>query len=163
MFANRDEMTPEQRLWGAVIERAFADAFVDEDFWKKTHHQEKNVFKFNYDQAHAWFSLGNKDFILTCQYAGLDPEWVMRLYHKRKAGKKRIPLDIRTIRKWAQAATCVMMLALGACTHQSPAPVERQFTIPNVKACVAEYDAAGFVGTREQYVDGCYRFAEWRF
>lgn len=161
MFDNQ-EMTPELILWGKVVEMAFSDAFVDEDFWKKTHHQERNVFKYNYDQAHAWFSLGNKDFILTCQYAGLDPEFVMRLYHKRKAGNKRLPLDIRTIRKSAQAATCVIMLTLGACA-QAPAPVERQFTIPNVKACIAEYDAEGFIGTREQYVDGCYRFAPVRF
>lgn len=161
MFDNQ-EMTPEQRLWVAVIERAFIDAFVDEDFWKKTHHQEKNVFKFNYDQAHAWFSLGNKDFIVTCQYANLDPAWVMRMYHERKKNHKPIPLSQKIARKLAKTATCVMLLALGACA-QSPAPVERQFTIPNVKACIAEYDADGFIGTRKQYVDGCYRFAPVRF
>ena len=71
MFDNQ-EMTPELILWGKVVEMAFSDAFVDEDFWKKTHHQERNVFKYNYDQAHAWFSLGNKDFIMTCQYAGVE-------------------------------------------------------------------------------------------
>lgn len=161
MFDNQ-EMTPKQRLWGAVIERAFMDAFVDENFWRKTHHQEKNVVKYNYDQAHAWFSLGNKDFILTCQYAGLDPAWIMRMYEERRGGKKIKLPSLRTARKWAHMASCVLLLAVGACV-QAPPPVERQFTIPNVKACIAEYDAAGFIGTREQYVDGCYRFAEWRF
>ena len=155
-------MTPEEKMWNAVIAQAFADAFPNDDHWEKNHKQLKNVFAYNHKQANAWFSLGNRDFILTCQNAGVDPEWVMRLYHKRKAGNKRLPLDIRTIRKSAQAATCVIMLTLGACA-QAPAPVERQFTIPNVKACIAEYDAEGFIGTREQYVDGCYRFAPVRF
>ena len=89
---DNQEMTPEQKLWGAVIERAFLDAFTEEDFWKKTHRQERNVFIFNYNKAHAWFSTKNKDFIITCQYADVDPEWVLRLYQKRKSGEKRIPI-----------------------------------------------------------------------
>lgn len=85
-------MTPEQKLWGAVIERAFLDVFSEENFWKKFHPQERNVYQYNWNQACAWFSLSNKDFIMTCQYAGVDPEWVMRLYHRRKSVEARTPI-----------------------------------------------------------------------
>lgn len=59
-------------------------------------------------------------------------------------------------------AIIILAAALTACT-QSPAPVSGEINIPSTKACVAEYDAEGFIGTREEYVAGCYRFAIRRF
>jgi hypothetical protein len=50
----------------------------------------------------------------------------------------------------------LIAIAASGCTSS-------KVSIPNVKACVAEYDAEGFIGTRDEYVDGCYRFAAVKF
>ena len=54
-------------------------------------------------------------------------------------------------------------LLLSACATQEPAPIRGNLIIPDVKACIAEYDGPGYVGTRAEYVAGCYRFATVRF
>ena len=56
----------------------------------------------------------------------------------------------------------LLALAASACATQDPAPVLGHRSIPDVKACVAEFDT-GFVGTQKEYERGCYRFAEVRF
>lgn len=159
------EMTPDQRLWWSVIERAFLDAFPSEKDWKRVHHQERNVFQYNLNQANAWFSLHNIHFRDVCHYAGLDPEYVLRLYNDKKSGRRQRQYDDRTIRKYAMRAASIAMLALtvSACATQEPAPLRSQMMIPDVKACIAEYDAPGFIGTRAEYVAGCFKFATVRF
>lgn len=52
-------------------------------------------------------------------------------------------------------------LVLSACT-QAPAQVGR-IMIPDVKACMAEYEPDGFIGTQAEYDAGCYQFASARF
>ena len=54
-------------------------------------------------------------------------------------------------------------LLTSACATQEPAPVLGHRSIPDVKACIAEYEPEGFIGTREEYNDGCYKFAAVRF
>ena len=154
-------MTPEEKMWNAVISQAFADAFPNDEHWEKNHKQLKNVFAYNHKQANAWFSLGNRDFILTCQNAGVDPEWVMRLYNQRAQKRDRISQGIRgAARRMAMIA--VMLLPLAACATQEPAQVGR-IMIPDVKACIAEYEPDGFIGTQAEYDAGCYKFASVRF
>lgn len=53
-------------------------------------------------------------------------------------------------------------LLTSACATQEPAQVGR-FIIPDVRACMAEYEPEGFIGTQEEYNDGCYKFAAVRF
>lgn len=53
-------------------------------------------------------------------------------------------------------------LLASACATQEPAQVGR-IIIPDVRACMAEYDAEGFIGTQEEYDGGCYKFAAVRF
>lgn len=163
---DQSEMTPEEKLWCAVIERAFLDAFPPDDYWKRTHKGEHNVFKYNLNQARAWFSIHNKSFRKCCQYAGLDPEYVLRLYQEKLSGKRQSTwLDERTIRKHAMRVVSIAAIALtvSACATQEPAPIRGNLMIPDVKACIAEYDGPGYVGTRADYIDGCYRFAPARF
>ena len=163
---DQSEMLPEQKLWCAVIERAFLDAFPPEDHWKRTHKGEHNVFEYNLNQARAWFSIHNKHFRTVCQYAGLDPEYILRLYREKLSGKRQSTwLDTRTIRKHAMRVVSIALLTLtvSACATQEPAPLRGEMMIPDVKACIAEYDGPGYVGTRADYVAGCYRFATVRF
>lgn len=119
------------------------------------------MFKYDYNSAHAWFNIGNRDFVTTCQNAGVDPEWVMRMYQQRKQQSERASQGIRgAARRMAMIA--MMLLPLAACATQEPAQVGR-FIIPDVKACMAEYEPEGFIGTQAEYDAGCYQFAAVRF
>ena len=53
-------------------------------------------------------------------------------------------------------------LLTSACATQEPAQVGR-IIIPDVRACMAEYESEGFIGTQKEYNDGCYKFASVRF
>lgn len=57
-------MANEQRLWAAVILRALEDA--SSRSWK---------MRYERDDAIAWFQ--TRDFRTVCDYAGLDPQWVL--------------------------------------------------------------------------------------
>lgn len=69
--------SPEIELWINVVARAMLDLGIQPvDDEKRAREGEKA----RRDAAHWIFSdLHAEDFELTCQYAGLDPEWVRRL------------------------------------------------------------------------------------
>jgi len=74
----------------------------------------------------------------------------------------------RPARPRTAALALLFGLTLSACAGQtSPAPVQTSLvarpTIADIKACVAEYSPADVLGTREDYVRGCYQFAPARF
>ena len=63
-------------LWVAVLERAVHDAFFQNDF------REAKI-------SLAWLDRNNKDFRLVCEFAGKDPDYIIRkLYVKKQARKK---------------------------------------------------------------------------
>lgn len=162
IFAN-PEMQPEQRVWASLIDQLMQDAFR---LKSNARHANYNSVQHVIDQAHSWFSIHSKDFVMVCDMAGYDPGFVMREYEKEKKRTGRGNWrDIKTVRKHLQQIGVATMLALtvSACATQKPAPLRGDVMIPDVKACIAEYDEPGFIGTREEYVAGCYRFATVRF
>jgi len=141
-------MTPEQKLWVAVLAQAAADALTKkETVFGGTGIKDKR-------EAIDFYEKHSRHFHNVCDNAGLEPTYVKRQYEMAKAEK----ISVKTFhRKLLSALSCVLIaIAASGCT--SP-----KVSIPNVKACVAEYDAEGFIGTRDEYVDGCYRFAAVRF
>lgn len=77
-------MEGEQRLWIAVIENAFVDAFrrVKKDYKtnKKTdaiNHTEEYMIR---KRARNFLTFDRPNFRRVCAYAGLNPKWVMRKY-----------------------------------------------------------------------------------
>jgi hypothetical protein len=154
------EMTAEQKLWTAVVSQAFHDAFPPTYFTNKMRKQDRNAYTMTVSQAHNWFSLGNRDFVEICQLAGLEPGYVIRLYNERKNGTKTTSLLRGAVHR--MACVLLLVLPLAACATQEPAQVGR-IMIPDVKACLAEYEPKGFVGTQAEYDAGCYQFANVRF
>lgn len=65
-------MTPETRLWQAVLHRAFLDATAkdpsrDEDRWAKR-------------DAHSWITDCGRDFREVCSMAGMDADFLSAAY-----------------------------------------------------------------------------------
>jgi len=71
--------TPEIALWRAVI----LNAMVDGTLPSCTKEQKELVKK----QARSWFNLNDKGFIAVCIAAGLEPDCVIKAFH-RKTGRK---------------------------------------------------------------------------
>lgn len=162
IFAN-PEMLPEQRLWASLIDQLMRDAFK---LKRNARHSDYNSVQHVIDQAHSWFNIHSKDFVMVCDMAGYDPGFVMREYQKEQQRTGRGNWrDIKTVRKHLQQIGVATMLAMtvSACATQKPAPLQGDVMIPDIKACIAEYDEPGFIGTRAEYVAGCYRFAAVRF
>lgn len=59
----------EQSLWRAVITQALMDA---------SSNSKKVIDKVERARALAWFSMRNKDFLLVCALADLDPRYVLK-------------------------------------------------------------------------------------
>lgn len=141
-------MIPEQKMWVAVLAQAAADALTKkETVFGGTNIRDKR-------EAIDFYEKPSRHFHNVCDNAGLEPTYVKRQYEMAKAEK----ISVKTFhRKLLNALSCVLIaIAASGCT--SP-----KVSIPDVKACVAEYDAEGFIGTQDEYVDGCYRFAPVRF
>ncbi len=140
-------MTPEQKMWVAVLAQAAIDALSKKEITCGGEIKNKRESVRFYEKPSRYF----QD---VCDNAGLDHTYVKRLYEMAKA-EKITPKDFH--RKLLNALSCVLIaIAVSGCT--SP-----KISIPDVKACIAEYDAEGFIGTRDEYVDGCYQFAAVRF
>jgi hypothetical protein len=141
-------MIPEQKLWVAVLAQLAADALTKKEavFGGGKIRDKREAVDF--------YEKHSRHFYDVCDNAGLEPTYVKRQYKMAKSEK----ISVKTFhRKLLNALSCVLIsIAASGCT--SP-----KVSIPNVKACVAEYDAEGFIGTRDEYVDGCYRFAAVRF
>lgn len=65
---------PEMSLWNAVIVRAIEDAIGN---------HYAGDYGFNRDLAINWLERGGKDFRNVCEYAGLQPDYVQRIYRKK--------------------------------------------------------------------------------
>lgn len=77
-------MIGEQRLWIAVIENAFVDAFRRV---KKDYKTNKKIDAINHTEeymirkrAQNFLTFDRPNFRRVCAYAGLNPKWVMRKY-----------------------------------------------------------------------------------
>lgn len=68
------EKYAEQNLWKAVIVHA----------WREAIRSNKN------ERAHEWFKRDNRNFRLVCELAGLDPDFVCRLYTEYFTKNKKI-------------------------------------------------------------------------
>lgn len=65
-------MTPEQRLWQAVLHRAFLDATAD-DFARDEDRRAKR-------DAHRWITRCRSDFRQVCEMAGMDADFLSTAY-----------------------------------------------------------------------------------
>jgi hypothetical protein len=141
-------MIPEQKLWVAVLAQLAADALTKKEavFGGGKIRDKREAVDF--------YEKHSRHLHDVCDNAGLEPTYVKRQYEMAKAGKISVKIFHR---KLLNALSCVLIaIAASGCTSS-------KVSIPNVKACVAEYDAEGFIGTRDEYVDGCYRFAAVKF
>ena len=68
---NEEELSPETRLWRAVIQRAFEDVIYPG--------MERALIMFKY-QAHLWFVDDKKNFKLVCSLSGISEELVRGKY-----------------------------------------------------------------------------------
>lgn len=65
-------MTPEQRLWQAVVHRAFLDATNDDP------QTTENILAKR--EADTWISRCGKDFREVCSLAGMDADFLSEAY-----------------------------------------------------------------------------------
>lgn len=77
-------MQSEQRLWVAVLENAFVDAFRNvKKVYKtnpktdETYHTEEYMIR---KRARNFLTFDRPNFRRVCAYAGVNPKWVMRKY-----------------------------------------------------------------------------------
>jgi hypothetical protein len=68
---NEEELSPETKLWRAVIQRAFEDVIYPG--------MERSLIMFKY-QAHLWFVDDKENFKLICNLAGMSDEMVRNKY-----------------------------------------------------------------------------------
>lgn len=68
---NEEELSPETKLWRAVIQRAFEDVIYPG--------MERALIMFKY-QAHLWFVDDKSNFKLICNLAGMSEELVREKY-----------------------------------------------------------------------------------
>lgn len=72
------EVSPEIIMWRSVIVRTMLDCLeIDIHAWG---YARKVVIS----EAKEWFDINNKDFELVCDYADLEPHFVLRLLTKIK-------------------------------------------------------------------------------
>lgn len=64
-----NNLCPEKSLWKAVILQAFIDL---------KNNSKKKIANTYRVKAILWFNMNNNDFIATCHYAGLDPQYVWK-------------------------------------------------------------------------------------
>ena len=65
--------TPAELLYIEVIKKAFSDVF---NLGNASEQHQKLL----QSQAKTWFNEHNKDFRLICEYAGTEPEYIIRIY-----------------------------------------------------------------------------------
>ena len=68
-FLHISNLCPEKSLWKAVILQAFIDL---------KNNSKKKIANTYRVKATLWFNMNNADFITTCYYAGLDPQYVWK-------------------------------------------------------------------------------------
>lgn len=71
-------ITPEILLWRSVLVRVILDSLgVDIHAWG---YVKKRII----EDSNLWFDKNNKDFIMVCDYADLNSDFVLRLFNKIK-------------------------------------------------------------------------------
>lgn len=88
-WETRDKLSPEQKLWIAVLGAAASDA-IDDSHWTKDgqyryHHARTS------DQE--YFLSPNRSFFQVCYWAGLDPEYVQRKMRKALCGETKTQFE----------------------------------------------------------------------
>ena len=69
-------LLPEERLWKAVLWRAFDDC---------TYEGYERTLIVAKDEAIKWFRKQAYDFILVCGFSNYEPSYIIRQYHKLHA------------------------------------------------------------------------------
>ncbi len=80
-------MTPEQRLWQAVLGQAVADAMMDDPQSQESVGAKKS--------ARFWFDSADRNFRCVCEMAGMDPDAVSEAWRDgrvSRAGGLRKPV-----------------------------------------------------------------------
>lgn len=80
------EISPEQRLFAAVIYQALLDATRDPSQWDRSPQEQDR------DRARTWLTRDSIDLRMTCDYAGLHAESVLKVARKAaESGWQRLP------------------------------------------------------------------------
>ena len=80
-------MTPEQRLWQAVLGQAISDAMMEDPQTLKSMMDKKS--------ARFWFDFADRNFRLVCEMAGMNPDAVSEAWRDgrvSRAGGLRQPV-----------------------------------------------------------------------
>lgn len=81
-WETRDKISPEQKLWLAVIGAAAEDAISDAEY------DIKGYPRMNKSSDIAYFMEPTRNFYQVCYWAGLDPEYVLRKMRRAIHAKK---------------------------------------------------------------------------
>ena len=80
-------MTPEQRLWQAVLGQAISDAMMEDPQTLESMMNKKS--------ARSWFDFAGRNFRWVCEMAGMDPDAVSEAWRDgrvSRAGGLRQPV-----------------------------------------------------------------------
>lgn len=72
-------MTPEQRLWQAVLGQAVADAMMEDPQSSKSVDAKKS--------ARRWFDLADRNFRMVCELAGMNPDAVSEAWRDGRVSR----------------------------------------------------------------------------
>ena len=72
-YQETKKKTPTELLYIEVIKKAFTDAFTI----GTASDQSQSIAQ---SQAKSWFNIHSKDFRLTCELAGTEPDYILKLY-----------------------------------------------------------------------------------
>ena len=73
VYQESKKKTPTELLYIEVIKKAFSDVFN----LGNASDQNQSITQ---SQAKSWFNIHSKDFRLTCELAGTEPDYIIRLY-----------------------------------------------------------------------------------
>ena len=85
--------TPEEKLFGAVLSQAVHDVFSD------------HVDKLDKEQAKEFLTQNNWHFKLICEFAGRNPDYVIRKMKKRMQEDTLIPFFSKVRKYYRQSNT----------------------------------------------------------
>ncbi len=94
------KVSPEILIWRSVIVRTILD-YLDIDI-----HAWGYSRKVIISDAHQWFDRTNNDFILVCDYADLEPDFVLRLLNKIKERKHNTLFKNKNMNKFLLEYIC---------------------------------------------------------
>lgn len=84
-------------LWTAVVRQAFFDALhpvqvrVPELRSTTDGYHRWSTRQLEKIRAHRWLTTPSEGLTQVCEYAGVDPDWVRRIYREMKSGKRPVP------------------------------------------------------------------------